>query len=362
MMKEFAQLYEAYKEGKEPGLKELEIQYGDYAVWQREWLQGEVLEKELGYWREQLAGLEGVELPVDHGRPAVVSYRGGRKKFRISGEVSERLKELGRREGATMFMTLLAGLQALLSRYSGQEDVGVGSVIANRNRGEVEGLIGFFVNTLVLRGDVSGNPSFRELLGRVRETALQAHAHQDLPFEKLVEELEPERDLSRQPLFQVMFILQNAPWEEVELSGLRVKMMEVELGEAKFDLSFLVGEVEDGLEGEVEYAADLFEEETIEQMVRQYERVLEQVGRNGEVRVAELELLEEEERRQLLLEVNQTQREFPQKTLVELFERQASRTPTALAMTCVDQTFTYVELNERANQMAWYLRKHGVGP
>src|SRR6185312_15025257 len=278
------------------------------------------------YWREELKGLKGMELATDHGRPAVVSYRGGRKRFRIEEGLRERLKELSLKEGVTLFMMLLSGMQVVLSRYSGEEDVAVGSVIANRNREEIEGLIGFFVNTLVLRSQVKREMSLRGLLEQVKEATLGAYGHQDVPFEKLVEELEPERDLSRQPLFQVMFTLQSMPVKELELEGLKVSGKTVDLEDAKFDLSFLLSEEGRGVEGVVEYASDLFEGETIEQMVRHYVRVLEEMARSLETRVGEVELLSEEERRWLLEEVNRTEREYErQSSVVELFEEQVRR-------------------------------------
>ena len=208
-IRELGELYEAFSKGEASPLAPLSIQYADFAVWQRQWLQGEVLDGQLGYWRKQLEGVSALELPTDRPRPPVQSYRGMRKSFRLPGELTGKLKELSRREGVTLFMTLLAAFQAQLHRYSGQEDIAVGSPIANRNREELEGMIGFFVNTLVMRTKLEGDPSFRELLGRVREVTLEAYGHQDVPFEKLVEELRPERDASRNPLFQVMMVLQK---------------------------------------------------------------------------------------------------------------------------------------------------------
>jgi non-ribosomal peptide synthetase component F len=243
----------------------LPLQYADFAVWQREWLQGAVLEEQLGYWREQLGGrLAVLELPGDRPRPAVQSYRGANYSFRLSRELSAGLRELSQREGVTLFMTLLAGFQSLLGRYTGQEEIVVGTPIANRTREEVEGLIGFFVNTLVLRTDLSGGVSFRQLLGRVRETALGAYTHQDVPFEQLVEELRPERDLSHTPLFQVMFVLQNTPLQQgLELPGLRLAVQAVESVTAKFDLTLSMAEGDGELGATFEYNTDLFEAGTM---------------------------------------------------------------------------------------------------
>ena len=266
------------------------------------------------------------------------------------------------KRGVTLFMTLLTAFQVLLSRYSGQEDVAVGSVIANRNRGEIEGLIGFFVNTVVLRSRVGREMSLRNLLEQIKETTLGAYEHQDVPFEKLVEELEPERDLSRQPLFQVMFVLQNVPREKLKLAELQISEMGVKFGEVKFDLSLTLTEEEDGLHGEWEYARDLFEVETIEQMVSHYVRVLEEMGRSLETRVGEVGLLSEEERRWLLEEVNRTEREYErQSSVVELFEEQVRRRGKEVAVESEGERLSYEELNERGNRVGRYLRERGVG-
>jgi hypothetical protein len=226
LVKEVAALYSAFSTGQAAALEELPIQYADYAVWQREWLVGEVLERQLSYWREQLAGAAAVlELPSDHPRPAVQSFRGSYEPVLVGAELTARLKELSRREGVTLFMLLLGAWQVLLSRYAGADEIVVGTPIANRQRGEVEGLIGYFVNALALRTDLSGDPTFRELMGRVREVALGAYLHQDVPFEKLVEELQPERALSHSPIFQVVFVLQNAPLGGLELPGVSFELL-----------------------------------------------------------------------------------------------------------------------------------------
>ena len=273
--RELSSAYNAFVSGRELRLPELPIQYADYALWQREWLQGEVLEAQLAYWKAQLADLPTLTLPTDRPRPAVMSYRGARAAFDLPEPLSHSLKALGRREGATLFMTLLAAFQVLLYRYSGQEDIAVGAPIAGRRRSELEPLIGFFANTLVLRVDLSGNPRFRELLARVRESALGAYTHQDLPFEKLVEELAPARDLSRNPLFQVMFVLQNAPGSALALEGVQVSRLPLETHTAKFDLSLSVRETAEGLRASWEFSTDLFDAQTIERMARHFERLLE---------------------------------------------------------------------------------------
>jgi hypothetical protein len=269
-VRELSSLYQREVRGEsESGeeLPELEIQYGDYAVWQREWLQGEKLAEQLGYWREQLAGAPAVlSLPVDHVRPAVQSFRGGRERLELAAELLKGLQQLSQERGATLFMTLLGAFQVLLWRLSGQRDVVVGTPIANRQRRELEGLIGFFANTLVLRTQVEGRESFAELLGRVKETCLGAYGHQDVPFEKLVEELQPERSLSHSPLFQVMFILQNAPQEDWRLGteGLSFTVQGQGTAAAKFDLTLTLTEGIAGLEGSLEYNSDLFDALTID--------------------------------------------------------------------------------------------------
>ena len=241
MIKEFTQLYEAFKEGKPSPLAELEVQYADYAVWQREWLSGDVLQRQLEYWSKQLEGITVLELPTDRARPATISYRGASEGFVVPAELTRKLNELSRREGLTLFMTLLAGFQILLSRYSGQDDIVVGTPIAGRSRVEIEGLIGFFVNTLVMRTKLTGEPTVRQALSRVREMALEAHAHQDLPFERLVEELQPDRSLSHTPVFQVMFTLQNAPEGRMRMEGLSISEQGFEIESEKFDLTLYYG-------------------------------------------------------------------------------------------------------------------------
>src|SRR5213594_3421953 len=362
LVRELGVLYEAYAAGKESPLPELPIQYADYAEWQREYLQGEVLEEQLEYWRKQLGGeLPVVELPGDHVRPAVRSYRGAQQELRVSREVTEKLKQVSQKEGATLFMTLLAAFDVLLARYSGQEELVVGIPIANRTRVEMEELIGCFVNTLVLRVDASGNPSFCELLRRVKKVALEGYAHQDVPFEKLVEELQPKRDLSRTALFQVMFVLQNVPMAEMKLEGLTLSEVEIDRQVAKFDLTVTMWETEEGLTGVVEYNTDLFEAGTMERLVGHWERLLEGIAKNAEQRVWELPLLGEAERRQVVEEWNQTESAFPTtKCLHELIEHQASVSPDSIAITFGEQSLNYAELNVRANQLAHYLRSRGV--
>ena len=365
LMSEVTVLYEAYIAGRESPLPELEIQYADYAVWQREWLQGEVLEQQLSYWRRQLGGeLPVLQLPADKPRPPVQSLRGRSLSFSLSGELTAGLKKLSYAKGVTLYMTLLAAFKILLWRYSGQSDVVVGTPIAGRNQLATEGLIGLFVNMLVLRTSLAGDPSFRELLGRVREVTLGAYAHQDLPFEKLVEELEPERDMSRNPLFQVVFGLHNTLAETLEMTGLDAgEAGSVGDESAKFDIAIGLSEFDGWLSGSLQYSTDLFEASTMKRMLAQFERLLASAVRDPDQRISELELLSRAERRQLLVERNNTQVAYPHTRCIhELFEELVALAPDALALTFHGEHLTYAELNSRANQLAHYLQRSGVGP
>jgi len=361
---EMAALYQALTDGQPSPLSELPIQYADFVAWQREWLQGKVLDRQLSYWKQQLGGpLPMLKLPTDHPRPATRTFRGSRSWFALPRSLSEALRELGQREGCTLFMTLLAAFNTLLYRYTAQTDILVGSPVANRNRVEIEPLIGFFANTLTLRTDLSGNPTFRQLLARVRETTLDAYTHQDLPFEKLVEALQPERDLSHTPLFQVMFILQNAPLPSLELPGLTLRSIEVDSGTAKFDLTFSMVETEEGLAGSWEYNTDLFDDSTVSRMAGHFQTLLESIVADPERRIGDLPILTKAERHQLLVEWNNTQSAYPQdKCIHERVEAQAKRTPDAVAVVFEDQHLTYGELNRRANQVAHRLQRSGIGP
>ncbi|HET7461692.1 MAG TPA: FkbM family methyltransferase, partial [Longimicrobium sp.] len=364
LQRELSALYTAYREGRESPLPALPVQYADYAVWQRGQLAGEVLERQLAYWRERLSGApELLELPTDRPRPPVQTYRGASVPVELSPELLERLQALGRSEGTTLYMTLLGAFQVLLSTYGGSDDIVVGSPIAGRTRGEVEELIGFFVNTVVLRTDLSGDPSFRETLRRVREATLGAYAHQEVPFEKLVAELQPERSLSHSPLFQVMFALQDAGGGGGALPGLEVGGVGAELASAKFDLSLTLAATAQGLRGGLNYSTDLFERGTVERMLGHLARVLEQVAADADVRLSRLELLGEAERSLVLDAWNRTAAEVPaDRCIHELFEVQAARTPGAVAVRFEAESLTYRELNERANQLAHHLHGRGVGP
>jgi hypothetical protein len=305
LLRELKTLYQALCSGTPSPLAELPIQYADYAIWQRELLSGEVLERQLDYWKNQLQGAPFLlELPADRPRPTTQSHRGAVVVQEFSKDLLHALRGLSRREGGSLFMTLMAAFQTLLHRYTGLNDILVGSAIAGRNRTELEGLIGFFVNTLVFRGDLSGNPSFRDLLGRTREVALGAYAHQDLPFEKLVGALHPERNLSHSPLIQVMFVLQNVPVETANLQGLEVSPVQLATESAQFDLTFEVHERAECLEVLAEFSTDLFDESRITRMLGHYQVLLEGIVGNPDRRLAELPVLTGAERNQILLTPN----------------------------------------------------------
>jgi aspartate racemase len=364
LTRELSTIYDAIAANQPIELAELPVQYADFAEWQREWLQGEVLEEQLAYWRKSLAGAPAMlNLQTDYPRPAVQSFQGANLSYILSEKLSRSLNEFSQREGATLFMTLVAAFQTLLFRYTREEDIVVGTPIAGRNRVEIENLIGFFVNTLALRTKLSGNPTFRQLLGRVKDVALGAYAHQDLPFEKLVEELNPERDVGHTPVFQVMFGVQNAPREKLALSRLTITRVPTTSETAKFDLTLFVGEAANGLSCWLEYNTDLFEQKTIERMLGHFEVLLEGIAANPDCRLSELRLLTDAERSQLLTEWNGTQADFPKERCIhQVFEQQVERMPNSVAIVFEAQQLSYVELDRRANQLAHYLRNLGVGP
>jgi amino acid adenylation domain-containing protein len=363
LFRELSDLYRAYGSGKPGSLPELSVQYADYAVWQRQWLQGDELDRQLSYWRKQLGGLSPLQLPTDRNRPSVQTHRGSRATFELSAPLSQALKSLSQKHGVTLFMTLLASFQLLLSRYCGQTDIAVGTPIAGRTRHEIERLIGFFVNTLVLRTNFFGNPTFKELLRQVRETTLEAYTHQDLPFEKLVEELHPERNLSHSPLFQVMFAFQNNADQTLEFEGLTVEPIRTVSDIAKFDLTLTLSEKKGTLGGSLNYNTDLFDASTIDRMLGHFQNLLNGIVANPEQRISELPLLGEAEKHQILVEWNDTQTEYPKdKCIHQLFEEQVERTPDAIALVYENQQLTYRELNNRANQLAHYLQRQGVKP
>ncbi|GAB4190085.1 MAG: hypothetical protein Fur006_31860 [Coleofasciculaceae cyanobacterium] len=362
LIRELAALYEAFCAGKPSPLPELPIQYADFAVWQRQWLQGEVLEAQLDYWRQQLSSPPPVlRLPTDRPRPVVETFRGATKSFSLPTNLTEEIESLSRHQGVTLFMTLLAAFKTLLYRYTEQGDILVGSPIANRNRAEIEGLIGFFVNTLVLHTYLGDNPSFRELLGRVREVTVGAYTHQDIPFEYLVEQLQPERSLSHHPLFQVAFALQNTPTEKLELPGLTLKELNVNTKTAKFDLTLFMKETSSGLTGLIEYNTDLFDAATITRMVRHFCTLLSSIVANPEQRLSDLPLLTEAERQQLLVEWNATQADYPKnQCLHQRFEAMVEQSPDTIAVVFENQQLSYRELNRKANQLAYHLHSLSI--
>jgi amino acid adenylation domain-containing protein/non-ribosomal peptide synthase protein (TIGR01720 family) len=364
LSQEFFALYAAYSQGEPSPLPELPIQYADFAHWQREWLQGQVLSAQLNYWQQQLAGSPPLlQLPTDRVRPPVQSFRGAQQHGDINKEMTHQLKSLSQRYGTTLFMTVFAAFVTLLARYTGVQDIVVGSPIANRNRREIEPLIGFFVNTLVLRINLEGNLSFTELLMRVRQVTLDAYKHQDLPFEKLVESLQLERSLSYHPLCQVILGWQNAPMEQLQLSGMTLTPLRVETGTAKFDLFLSIEETELGLLASWEYNSDLFDETTITRMRGHFQNLLAAIVANPTERISEFPLLTPSERQQLVVEWNNTHSDYPQHQCIhQLFEAQVKRTPDAVAVVYQNQQLTYRELNARANQLAHYLQKLGVEP
>ncbi|MEW6738111.1 MAG: condensation domain-containing protein, partial [Acidobacteriota bacterium] len=334
LIREMATLYEAFSAGNPSTLSELCIQYADFATWQREWLNGEILQQQLSYWREKLAGdLPVLALPTDHPRPALRTSQGARHFFSLPKDLAEALKSFSAQQDATLFMTLLAALKALFYRYTGQEDILIGSPIANRNWAEVEDLIGFFVNTIVLRTSGIGKMTFLELVKKVQQTALEAYAHQDLPFEKLLEELQPKRDLSRPPLFQVGFVLEKAPTQVVELPGLSLDICQIDSKTSKYDLMFLMEESKSDLKGFLEYNTDLFELETITRLISHFQTLLTAAVSNPEQHIAQIPMLAAMERQQLLVEWNNTFVEYDNAIcLHQLFEAQVRQTPDAVAV------------------------------
>lgn len=362
--REFGVLYAARVTRQTPSLPELPIQYADFAVWQREWLKGDVLQRQLAYWQEKLSGrLPALNLPADRPRPPVQTHNGALQRFTLPAVLYAGAQALAQEEGVSLFMLLLAAFEVLLYRYTGQEDFIIGAPIANRTRSEVEGLIGFFVNTLALRGDLAGQPSFRELLDRTRRVALEAYDHQDLPFERLVEALQPERDLSRSPLFQAMFVLQNAVDMMPKLHDLTTTYNEVDNQTALFDLTLTLEETGTGLQGYFEYNTDLFDADTIHRMIGHLQTLLHSAISNPDQPITMLTLLTSAEKQQLLVEWNDTAVAYPEDDYVHRwFTRQAQQTPEATAVIYEEQRFTYREINCRANQLAHYLRKRDIGP
>ncbi|MEO5728081.1 MAG: condensation domain-containing protein, partial [Byssovorax sp.] len=362
--RELGALYDAFAAGRPSPLPELPIQYVDFAAWQRGVLDGEALDRRLAYWKKRLDGAPAaIDLPTDRPRPPLPSLAGSWRRFTLAPELSAALRELAQREGVTLFMLLLAALDVLLARTSGQGDLVVGSPIAGRTRPETEPLIGFFVNTLVLRAEVARRMPLRALLAQVKETCLGAYDHQDMPFERLVQALSPERDPSRSPLFQVLFSLQNAGREAPAISSVRRRGMVVDSGTAKFDLTVAMADGPSGLHGVIEYATDLFDAITIDRLGSHLVALLEGIVHDPAQTVGALPILPAAERRTVVEEFNATRADYPRDRLVhEIFEAQAARTPEAIALVFEGNSLTYRELDQRSNQLARALQKHGVGP
>ena len=372
LLRELKALYAAFSTGGSSPLEPLPVQVADHACWQREQMSGPAFQEHLDYWRQQLAGLNPLlELPADRPRAAVKGYRGAQKKFSFPPSLQNELRALGAGHGASLFMTLLAAFGVLIGRYTEQVDIACGSPIANRGRAEIEGLIGLFVNTLVMRIDLAGDPGFVELLSRVREMTLGAYAHQDLPFEHLVDIVQPERSMSHSPLFQVMFVLQSSqgpsslPPAETAFSGLRFSPVELESASAKFDLTLSLHESDEGLCGTADYDVDLFDAGTIERLVGHYEQLLWAIVRQPAKRLSQLDILTERERHQLLVDWNDTARSWPSSPdtcLHDLFEAEARRRPQAPALVFMDRVLSYGDVNDKANRVARCLIAHGVRP
>jgi amino acid adenylation domain-containing protein/non-ribosomal peptide synthase protein (TIGR01720 family) len=364
LFEELTALYEAFRAGRPSPLPELPVQYADFASWQREWMHGEVLDNQLAFWRDTLGrGLPVLELPTDRPRPAMPTFHGARRPVVLSQELARALQKAGRERGATLFMVLMAAFQALLHRYTGQEELLVGSPVANRTHVEVERLVGMFFNLLAFRADLADDPAFSELLARVRDSALAAYLHQDLPFEKLLEELQPERHLSRTPLFQVTLVLQNAPRAAIELPGLTITPLPIDSRSANFDLNLQLTEVAGEISGWLEYRTDLFDVPTVDRMAGHLRNLLEGAAANPAARISRLPLLSPGERFQLLAEWNDTRAPFPaDATMHGLFAAQAARTPDAVAVLSAERSLTYRELDGESARLARRLRTLGVGP
>ena len=362
LMRELSEFYAATAENREPQLPVLDIQYADFAGWQNAWLEGPELDKQLDYWKEQLADLSTLDLPTDKPRPPVQTYRGDIHHFSLSSDVGQKLKEISRNEGLTLYMTLLAAFQVLLHRYSQQDEVVLGTAVSNRHSSQLEALLGPFVNTLVLRGDLSGNPSFRELIHRARDVAAGAFANQDLPFELLVEHLKPERDRSRTPLFQILFVVhQYSGAEELALANTNTVDYPVAPGTTMYDLFLQLIELDNSFSGSIEYSTDLFEAETIERMTRHFATLLEGIAANPDTKILDLPLMDENESSTVLRDWNQTQMSYADDLqLQQVVEQQALATPDAVAVVHNDDTVSYAALNERANQLAHHLNASGV--
>ncbi|MEP6583050.1 MAG: amino acid adenylation domain-containing protein [Ginsengibacter sp.] len=362
LVKEVAELYTSFEQQRPPRLKDLEIQYADYAIWQREFLQGDILEKKLSYWKEKLEGVGFLAIPTDYIRPPEQSNNGAIVNFRIDAELSEKLQVLSKNSGTTLFMTLLAGLNVLLHRYSGQNDICIGTPIAGRQQPEVENLIGFFINTLALRNEIDSDDLFGDLLQQIKTNTLEAYNNQEIPFEKVVDAVVKQRNLSHSPLFQVMLVLQNTQdVKRLQLGDLTLLREDYKHTNAKFDLSFTIIETADGLKGIVQFCTDLFKEGTVKRMAKHFSQLLESMVKEPSKKISELTMLSEVERQEITEVFNNTSVEYPRgNNIINLFEQQAAKTPDNIALVFEESRLTYRELNERTNQLAYHLKNIGV--
>ncbi len=362
LIQELGEMMKAKREGRSVNLPELPVQYADYSVWQRRWLEeGGILKRQLGYWEKKLAGMaESLDLATDYARPKVQSFAGATQEFGLDEQLTGELRKLAEESGGTLYMVLLAAFQALLYRYTGQEDICVGSAIANRQYGETEGLIGMFVNTLALRSRVEGEGRFSELLEQVKVTCLEGYQNQDAPFEKVVEAVRPERNMGKTPLFQVMMVLQNAKMGKLEEN---IRPYRLESGISKFDLTLDISESEAGLAGVIEYSTALYKAETMERLGRHFVGLCRRIVARPGARIHELEYLSEGERQQLVVGYNATGAEYPKdKCIHDFFVEQARCNPNRTAVVCGDEQLSYGELYEKSRELAVYLQSMGVKP
>ncbi|MCT7951959.1 amino acid adenylation domain-containing protein [Ancylothrix sp. C2] len=366
LIQEFATLYTNFQKNQPLTLPQLPLQYADFSEWQRQYLQGEILETQLNYWQQKLKEITPLNLPTDRPRPPLPTYKGAKQHLTLSPPLTQALKTLSRQQNVTLFVTLLAAFKTLLYRYTQQEDITIGSPIANRNQSEIEPLIGFFVNSLVLRTNLTGNPTFQELLNRVKQTTIEAYTHQDLPFEKLVEKLQPERDPSRNPLFQISFSLQNTPIQTLQLPELTLQPLEIETGTAKLDLEFHIWEELEIIKCQIIYSTDLFNQNTIARMAEHFQTLLQAIAAHPNQPLSHLQILAPDEQHQILIKFNQNQFQPTtpnnQKLFHQHFETQVEKAPEAVAIVWENQQITYRQLNNKANQIAHHLQKLGVLP
>ncbi|MBA2613383.1 MAG: AMP-binding protein, partial [Bacteroidetes bacterium] len=362
LVKEVVELYNSFNENRPAALPVLDVQYADYSIWQRGFLGGELFDRKIGYWKNKLEGVEILQLPTDYARPAVQSTRGATIRSVIKKEVSIQLQAFSKQQGGTFFMALLAAFKVLLSRYSGQQDICVGTPIAGRQQQELEGLIGFFVNTLAIRTEVNGEDTFTDFFQQVRKVTMEAFENQEMPFEKIVDEVVKERSLSRSPLFQVMMVYMNTPEvPEMRLGEIKLSKENLERTTAKFDIQVFLTDTPEGLSMIIEYCTDLFCDASMNRMMGHFKELLLSIITDPLQKIGDLSMLPKAEEQQLLVELNNTARDYPKdKTVISFFEQQVTKTPDAVAVIFEEEQFTYAELNRLANQLAHYLRSKSV--